>query len=73
MRNDESDADKCQVSGSDPFSFLEGGIPIPDPGGAAGALHWDVSGAFKGTEGTWALVANPQSKIIYHWLFSRVP
>ncbi len=43
--------------------------PIPDPGGLAGGLRWDVPGTFRGSEGTWELVLHPDSGIIYHFNF----
>jgi len=49
--------------------IMAAGKPIPDPGGVAGALRWDVPGAFRGSAGTWELVVDPQSKTILHWLF----
>jgi RHS repeat-associated protein len=43
--------------------------PIRDPGGVAGALRWDVPGAFRGSPGAWELVVNPNTKEILHFLF----
>jgi len=47
--------------------------PIPDPGGVAGALRWDVPGTFRGSTGTWELVVDPRSKTVLHWLFKSTP
>jgi len=40
---------------------------VPDPGGIPGALRWDVPGRFRGTEGTWQLVA--KDDVIFHFNF----
>lgn len=45
------------------------GKSIPDPGGVAGALRWDVKGSFRGSEGTWELVLHPETNVIYHFNF----
>ena len=47
--------------------IMAAGKGIPDPGGVAGALRWDVPGAFRGTEGTWELVT--QDDLILHFNF----
>jgi hypothetical protein len=39
--------------------ILGAGNPIRDPGGIAGALRYDVPGAFRGSQGTWELVISP--------------
>jgi hypothetical protein len=49
--------------------IMASNIPVPDPGGLAGGLRWNVPGRFRGTEGTWELVVDPESKIIYHFNF----
>ena len=43
--------------------------PIPDPGGVAGALRWDVPGMFRGSSGTWELVVDTKTKTILHYNF----
>jgi RHS repeat-associated protein len=53
--------------------IMAAGRPIPDPGGVAGALRWDVPGAFRGSAGTWELVVNPQTNTVLHWLFKSTP
>jgi hypothetical protein len=53
--------------------IMAAGKPIADPGGAAGALRWDVAGAFRGSAGTWELVVDPKTKTILHWLFKSAP
>jgi hypothetical protein len=53
--------------------IMAAGKPIADPGGAAGALRWDVPGAFRGSPGTWELVVDPKSKTVLHWLFKSAP
>lgn len=52
---------------------MAAGKPIPDPGGVAGALRWDVPGRVRGAAGMWELVIEPQSKTILHWLFKPGP
>jgi RHS repeat-associated protein len=46
------------------------GRGVPDPGGLPGALRYDVPGAFRGSEGTWELVVDPNSHIVYHLNFT---
>jgi hypothetical protein len=53
--------------------IMAAGKPISDPGGVAGALRWDVPGAFRGSAGTWQLVVDPQSNTVLHWLFNTAP
>jgi hypothetical protein len=53
--------------------IMAAGKPIPDPGGVAGALRWDIPGVFRGSAGTWELVVDPQSKTVLHWLFKSAP
>lgn len=36
--------------------IMSTGSGVPDPGGAAGAVRWDVPGTFQGSPGTWQLV-----------------
>lgn len=43
--------------------------PIPDPLTTGRVLRWEVEGAFRGSEGVWELIANPESKMIYHFQF----
>ncbi len=50
-------------------NIIESGRPIPDPGGVAGALRWDVLGSFRGSEGTFELVIDPSTNRILHFLF----
>ena len=45
------------------------GRGVPDPGGVAGALRYDVPGTFRNTQGTWELVVHPETKTIYHFNF----
>ena len=47
------------------------GRSIPDPGGVAGALRFDVSGTFRGSQGMWELVVHPQTYKIYHFNFVK--
>jgi len=44
---------------------------IPDPGGVATALRWDVPGHYKGKEGTWQLVVDTATNTILHFNFVR--
>jgi hypothetical protein len=53
--------------------IIGAGNPIRDPGGIAGALRYDVPGAFRGTQGTWELVIHPSSRTIYHFNFVGGP
>lgn len=53
--------------------IMAAGKPIPDPGGVAGALRWDVPGAFRGSAGTWELVVDPRSNTVLHWLLKSAP
>lgn len=53
--------------------IMAAGKPIPDPGGVAGALRWDVPGTFRGSAGTWELVIDPRSNTVLHWLFKSAP
>jgi len=34
-----------------------------------GGMNWQVSGAFRGSQGTWELGLNPETRIIYHFNF----
>lgn len=36
--------------------IINGGTPAFDPGGAPGALRWDIPGAFGRSAGTWRLI-----------------
>jgi len=45
------------------------GKGLPDPGGVAGALRYDVPGAFRGAQGTWQLVV--KDDLILHFNFVR--
>ncbi len=49
--------------------IIAAGKPVPDPRGIPGGLRWDVSGSFRGAEGTWELVMHPGTNIIYHFNF----
>ncbi|MGH2750228.1 MAG: hypothetical protein ACRDK3_05055 [Actinomycetota bacterium] len=49
--------------------IMEAADPIPDPGGVPGALRWDVSGAYGGSQGTWQLVVDPNTNTVLHFLF----
>jgi len=51
--------------------IVDGGTPIPDPGGVPGALRWDVPGFYNGSDGTWQLVIDPATNRILHFLFVR--
>ena len=41
---------------------------VPDPGGLAGALRWDVPGAMNGSCGVWELVIDSSGRVV-HFLF----
>ncbi|WKD51052.1 hypothetical protein [Microbulbifer spongiae] len=43
---------------------------VPDPQGLAGAVRYDVAGGFRGSAGNWELVVNPETKQIFHFLFT---
>ena len=47
--------------------IMSAGKGVADPGGVAGALRWDVSGAFRGSQGTWELVM--KDDLILHFNF----
>jgi hypothetical protein len=49
--------------------IMAAGKPIPDPRGMPGGLRWDVSGTFRGSEGIWELVVNPETEVIVHFNF----
>jgi RHS repeat-associated protein len=49
--------------------IMSAGRGLPDPGGVAGALRWDVAGTFRGSQGTWELVV--QRDLILHFNFVR--
>jgi hypothetical protein len=51
-------------------SIMQSDSPIADPGGAPGALRWDVPGTFNDDPGRWELVANPRSNTILHMIFT---
>ena len=46
------------------------GLGVTDPGGIPGALRYDVPGSFNGTPGSYSLVIDPNTNIIYHFLFT---
>lgn len=46
------------------------GLGVPDPGGLPGALRYDVPGSFNGSNGTWQLVVDPNTNVVYHFLFT---
>jgi len=50
--------------------IMQAGTAVPDPGGVAGALRWDVPGAFRSSDGTWELVIDPKTKTILHFNFT---
>jgi RHS repeat-associated protein len=47
--------------------IMAAGKGVPDPGGVAGALRYDVPGTFRGVEGTWELVV--KDDVILHLNF----
>jgi RHS repeat-associated protein len=47
--------------------IMAAGKGVPDPGGVAGALRYDVPGVFRGTKGTWELVV--KDDLILHLNF----
>lgn len=49
------------------------GNGVPDPGGLSGALRYDVPGTFRRSAGTWELVVDPNTQIIYHFNFTTEP
>lgn len=49
--------------------IIKTGKGVPDPGGVAGALRYDVPGAFRGSQGTWELVVKGDQ--ILHFNFVR--
>ena len=49
--------------------IMDSSDPVPDPGGVAGALRWDVPGTMNGSSGTWELVVDPKTDTILHFLF----
>jgi hypothetical protein len=48
--------------------IMSSGKPIPDPGGAPGAVRWDVAGVFGKSSGTWQLVYDPEADTVLHLL-----
>lgn len=51
------------------LALMAAGKPIPDPGGVAGAVRWDVPGTMRGAQGTWKLVLDTQTNTILHFNF----
>lgn len=47
--------------------IMAAGKGVPDLGGVAGALRWEVPGRFRGTQGTWELVV--KDDLILHFNF----
>ncbi len=50
------------------------GLGVPDPGGIPTALRYEVLGSYSGPSGglsygTWELVVDPETKMIYHFNF----
>jgi len=45
--------------------IMKAGKGVPDPGGAPGALRWDVPGTFRGSQGTWELVVDKSNSILH--------
>jgi hypothetical protein len=50
--------------------IIQAGRGVPDPGGVAGALRYDVVGSFRGAQGTWELVVTDANEIL-HFNFVR--
>lgn len=46
------------------------GLGVPDPGGLPGALRYDAPSSFNGSNGTWQLVVDPSTNVVYHFLFT---
>ena len=51
--------------------IVSSGSGVADPGGLKGALRFDLPGSFNGTKGTWQLVINQKTKVIYHFNFVK--
>jgi hypothetical protein len=51
--------------------IMEARPPIPDPGGVPDALRWDVPGSFRGSDGTWVLVVDPNTNTVLHFVFEK--
>ncbi|GAA4206354.1 hypothetical protein GCM10022252_68350 [Streptosporangium oxazolinicum] len=49
--------------------IMKGGRPKLDPRGVSTALRWDVSGKFRGSQGTWELVVDARTNTILHFNF----
>ncbi|MGJ8634058.1 MAG: FG-GAP-like repeat-containing protein [Luteolibacter sp.] len=49
--------------------IMKAGKPIPDPGGLAKGLRWDVSGSLRGSRGTFQLVVDTADNTIKHFNF----
>jgi RHS repeat-associated protein len=52
--------------------IMSSGPGIADPGGLPSALRYDAAGFLNGSYGNWELVVDPQSKMVYHFLFTSV-
>jgi len=53
--------------------IINTGAGVADPGGIAGALRFDVPGAFNGSQGFYQLVFQPTTNTIFHFLFTSGP
>ena len=53
--------------------IINTGTGVADPGGIAGALRFDVPGAFNGSQGFYQLVFQPTTNTIFHFLFTSGP
>ncbi|MEM7548057.1 MAG: hypothetical protein AAF363_00175 [Bacteroidota bacterium] len=49
--------------------IMSTGKGIPDAT-FKGGMNWKVPGTFRGTEGVWELGINPDTNVIYHFLFN---
>lgn len=52
--------------------IMRAGRPVPDPGGAASGLRWDVYGGHRGSSGMWELVVDARTRTIIHFLYTSL-
>jgi hypothetical protein len=50
--------------------IMKSQTPRPDPRGVSGALSWSVPGSFRGRDGVWELVIDPDTKTVLHFNFT---
>ncbi|MBB5920024.1 hypothetical protein FHR81_001054 [Actinoalloteichus hoggarensis] len=51
-------------------AVMDGSDPVMDPRGTKNTVRWDTPGQYRGREGTWELVINAETNMIYHYNFN---